>query len=54
MKRFLVNLSLIVGSAVVVKFIAESDIMVAIIIAAITNFAGCYAGMYVFEKFKKQ
>ena len=41
-------------SAVVVKFIAESDLMVAILIAAFTNFAGCYAGMYVFEKFKKQ
>lgn len=40
-------------SAVVVKFIADSDLIVAILIAAFTNFAGCYAGMYVFEKLKE-
>lgn len=39
-------------SAVVVKFIADSDLIVAILIAAFTNFAGCYAGMFVFEKLR--
>ena len=39
-------------SAVVVKFIAEADLTTAIIIAATTNFVGCYAAMCVCEKFK--
>ena len=38
-------------SAIVVKFIAESDMTTAIIIAATTNFLGCYAGKFVYEKF---
>lgn len=38
-------------SAVVVKFIAESDLTTAIIVAATTNFIGCYVAMLVCEKF---
>ena len=38
-------------SAVVVKFIAESDMTTAIIVAATTNFLGCYAGKFIYEKF---
>lgn len=37
-------------SAVVVKFISETDLLVSIIIAASTNFLGCYIAMWVFEK----
>lgn len=40
-------------SAVVVKFISESDLLVAMIVAASTNFFGCYVAMFVFEKIKK-
>jgi glucose-6-phosphate-specific signal transduction histidine kinase len=40
-------------SAVVVKFISESDLLVAMIVAASTNFLGCYVAMLVFEKIKK-
>ena len=40
-------------SAVVVKFISESDLLVAMIVAASTNFFGCYVAMLVFEKIKK-
>lgn len=36
-------------SAIVVKFIAESDMTSAIIIAATTNFLGCYCGKFVYE-----
>ena len=41
-------------SAVVVKFISESDLLVAMIVAASTNFFGCYVAMLTFEKIKKQ
>ena len=41
-------------SAVVVKFIAESSLTVAIIIAATTNFLGCYCGKYVYELIEKK
>jgi glucose-6-phosphate-specific signal transduction histidine kinase len=37
-------------SAVVVKFISESDLLVAMIVAALTNFIGCYVAMFVFER----
>jgi hypothetical protein len=40
-------------SAVVVKFISESDLTVAMIVAASTNFFGCYAAMLVFENIKR-
>ncbi len=36
-------------SAIVVKFIAESDMTSAIILAATTNFLGCYCGKFVYE-----
>lgn len=36
-------------SAVVVKFISESSLEVAIIVAASTNFIGCYLAMYIYE-----
>lgn len=39
-------------SAVVVKFIAEAELTTAIIVAATTNFIGCYAAMWVCDKFK--
>jgi ABC-type sugar transport system permease subunit len=32
-------------SAVVVKFIAETDLMIAILVQATTNFIGCYLAM---------
>ena len=32
-------------SAVVVKFIAETDLMIAIFVQATTNFVGCYLAM---------
>jgi len=32
-------------SAVVVKFIAETDLMIAILVQASTNFVGCYLAM---------
>lgn len=37
-------------SAVVIKFIAETDLITAIIVQAITNFLGCYVAMYTAEK----
>lgn len=40
-------------SAIVVKFIAESDLTTAIIISASTNFLGCYCGKYMYEKLKE-
>jgi hypothetical protein len=36
-------------SAVVVKFISESSLEIAIIVAALTNFIGCYLAMYIYE-----
>ena len=39
-------------SAVVVKFISETDMTTAIIVAASTNFIGCYTAMWIFEKLK--
>ena len=40
-------------SAVVVKFIAESDMTTAIIVSATTNFLGCYCGKWVYEQIEK-
>lgn len=37
-------------SAVVIKFIAETDIYTAIAVQATTNFVGCYLAMLVCEK----
>ena len=41
-------------SAVVIKFIAESDLMPAIAVQATTNFAGCYLAMMLCEKVIKK
>ena len=38
-------------SAVVIKFIAEFDIWTAITVQAVTNFIGCYVGMWAADKF---
>ena len=40
-------------SAVVIKFIAEVDLTIAIIVQALTNFLGCYIGMSIYEKITK-
>ena len=41
-------------SAVVIKFISEVDLWVAITVQASTNFVGCYAAMWFCEKFMKK
>lgn len=41
-------------SAVVIKFIAEVDLIIAIIVQSTTNFIGCYVAMLVVEKFNKK
>lgn len=38
-------------SAVVIKFIAEVDLRIAICVQATTNFFGCYVAMFVCEKY---
>ena len=41
-------------SAIVIKFIAEVDLWVAIAVQATTNFIGCYVAMWYCEKFMKK
>ena len=41
-------------SAIVIKFIAEVDLITAIIVQASTNFIGCYVAMWVSEKYLKK
>ena len=41
-------------SAIVIKFIAETDLITAIIVQAITNFIGCYTAMWACELFEKR
>lgn len=41
-------------SAVVIKFISQVDLWIAIIVQASTNFLGCYIAMYVCEKVLKK
>ncbi len=41
-------------SAVVIKFIAETDLWIAITVQASTNFIGCYVAMLFCEKVLKQ
>ena len=41
-------------SAVVIKFISEVDLWVAIAVQASTNFVGCYVAMWFCEKFMKK
>ena len=40
-------------SAVVIKFIAEVDLWIAIVVQASTNFIGCYLAMWFCEKVVK-
>lgn len=40
-------------SAVVVKFIADYDLWIAITVQAFTNFVGCYIGMMAYEWWEK-
>lgn len=53
MKASLANCICYTFSAVVIKFIAETDLLVAIAVQAITNFIGTYSAMYVFEKYER-
>lgn len=39
-------------SAIVIKYIAEVDLVTAILVQAITNFAGCYLGMLFYEDYE--
>lgn len=41
-------------SAIVIKFIAEVDLWVAITVQATTNFFGCYVAMVICEKLLKK
>ena len=41
-------------SAVVIKFIAEFDLWIAICVQATTNFFGCYVAMVICEKLLKK
>ena len=41
-------------SAVVIKFIAETDLWVAIAVQATTNFLGCYLAMWFCERILKK
>ena len=41
-------------SAIVIKFIAETDLWIAIVVQASTNFLGCYLAMWFCEKVLKQ
>ena len=50
----LVNCITYTFSAVVVKFISESSLIVAMIVAMSTNFLGCYVAMYVYEQYDKR
>lgn len=38
-------------SAIVIKFIAETDLITAIIVQATTNFIGCYVAMWAADKY---
>lgn len=51
MKASLANCICYTFSAIVIKFIAETDLWVAIIVQATTNFIGTYCAMYIFEKY---
>ena len=48
-KASLANCITYTFSAVVVKFISESSLEIAITVAALTNFIGCYLAMYIYE-----
>ena len=40
-------------SAIVIKFIAETDLWIAITVQAVTNFFGCYIAMWFCDKILK-
>lgn len=40
-------------SAIVIKFIAETDLWIAITVQATTNFVGTWVAMYVYEMIEK-
>ena len=40
-------------SAIVIKFIAETDLLTAILVQAVTNFIGTWSAMYVYEILEK-
>lgn len=41
-------------SAVVVKYISENSLLTAVVVAAATNFLGCWLAMSVYEKLVKR
>lgn len=41
-------------AAVVIKFIAEFDLWIAILVQAITNFFGNWLAMYAYEQYEKR
>ena len=41
-------------SAVVIKFIAETDLWIAVVVQATTNFIGCYVAMWFTENILKR
>ena len=52
-KASLANCITYTFSAVVVKFIADVDLWIAITVQASTNFIGCYVGMLIYEWYSK-
>ena len=52
-KASLANCICYTFSAIVIKYIAEVDLMVAIIVQASTNFIGCWLAMFAAEKFNR-
>jgi len=52
-KASLANCICYTFSAIVIKFIAETDLYIAITVQATTNFLGTYVAMYVYEKINK-
>lgn len=52
LKASILNTICYTFSAIVIKFIAEVDLYIAIIVQASTNFLGCYIAMLVCEKIK--
>lgn len=53
-KASLANCICYTFSAVVIKFIAETDLYIAIIVQSVTNFGGTYIAMLVYEKLKNK
>ena len=49
LKASLANCVCYTFSAIVIKFIAEVDLITAIIVQSTTNFIGCYAAMWAVE-----